>query len=117
MSRLLEGKNILLGVTGSIAIYKSLELIILYIKAGANVRVVMSESVKEFITPLTFEALTGNRVLNKATESWADDNNHIDIGKWANLFVIAPATANTINKLSNGIADNLLLSTALAYPK
>ena len=117
MSRLLEGKNILLGVTGSIAIYKSLELIRLYIKAGASVRVVMSESVKEFITPLTFEALTGNRVLNKATESWADDNNHIDIGKWADLFVIAPATANTINKLSNGIADNLLLSTALAYPR
>jgi phosphopantothenoylcysteine decarboxylase/phosphopantothenate--cysteine ligase len=115
LSRLLEGKNILLGVTGSIAIYKSLELIRLYIKAGANVRVVMSESAKEFIAPLTFEALTGNKILDKSTESWTDDNNHIDIGKWANLFVIAPATANTINKLSNGIADNLLLSTALAY--
>ena len=115
MNRLLEGKNILLGVTGSIAIYKSLELIRLYIKAGANVRVVMSESAKEFIAPLTFEALTANRILDKPSESWANDNNHIDIGKWADLYLIAPATANTINKLSNGIADNLLLSTALAY--
>ncbi len=117
MSKILEGKKILLGVTGSIAIYKSLELIRLYIKAGANVRVLMSEAAREFISPLTFEALTRQRVLTKESESWSDGYNHIDLGKWADLFVIAPATANTINKLSNGLADNLLLSTALAYKR
>ncbi len=112
---LLEGKKILVGVTGSIAIYKALELIRRYIKAGAEVRVAMSEGAQRFVTPLTFEALTRNRVLTSETESWADENNHIDIGKWADLYVIAPVTANTINKLSNGIADNLITQIALAY--
>jgi len=114
---MLKNKNILIGVTGSIAIYKSLELIRLFVKNGANVRVVMSESAKKFITPLTFEALTRNEVLSDTGESWASDKNHIDIGKWADVFVIAPATANTINKLNHGIADNLLLQTALAFTK
>lgn len=102
-------------MTGSIAIYKTLELIRLYIKAGAHVRVIMTEGAMKFITPLTFEAISQNEVLTAKSESWANDNNHIDIGKWADLFVIAPATANTINKLSNGIADNLLTQTALAF--
>ncbi len=114
---LLKDKNILVGVTGSIAIYKALELIREFIKNGANVRVVMSESAKKFITSLTFEALTRSRVLDEDSESWANDNNHIEIGKWADVFVIAPATANTINKLNHGIADNLLLQTVLAYKK
>ena len=114
---LLKDKNILVGVTGSIAIYKALELIREFVKNGANVKVVMSESAKKFITPLTFEALTRNRVLDEKSESWADENNHIDIGKWADIFVIAPATANTINKLNHGITDNLLLQTALAFRK
>ncbi len=114
---LLAGKKILVGVTGSIAIYKSLELIRLYTKAGADVRVVMSEGAQRFVQPLTFEAITRERVLHAQSESWADDNNHIDIGKWADLFVIAPVTANTINKLSNGLADNLLTQTALAYTR
>jgi len=114
---MLKNKNILIGVTGSIAIYKSLELIRLFVKNGANVRVVMSESAKRFITALTFEALTRNEVLSETNESWASDKNHIDIGKWADVFVIAPATANTINKLNHGIADNLLLQTALAFRK
>ncbi|QKF83291.1 bifunctional phosphopantothenoylcysteine decarboxylase/phosphopantothenate--cysteine ligase CoaBC [Halarcobacter ebronensis] len=116
---LLKEKNILLAVTSSIAIYKSLELIRLYVKAGANVKVIMSEAAKKFIAPLTFEAISGNRVLSEKTESWdkSDVYNHIDIGKWADIFVIAPATANTINKLANGIADNLLTQAALAYPK
>ena len=114
---LLENKNILVGVTGSIAIYKSLELIREFVKNGANVRVLMSDSAKKFITPLTFEALTRNEVLSSESESWTNDNNHIDIGKWADIFVIAPATANTINKLNHGIADNLLLQTALAFRK
>ena len=113
---LLDGKKILLGVTASISIYKSLELIRLYIKSGAQVRVVMSESAKKFITPLTFETISMNKVLHEGTESWDGDLNHIKIGEWADLFVIAPASANTISKLSNAIADNLLLQTALAYP-
>lgn len=114
---LLNGKKILLGVTASISIYKSLELIRLFIKSGAEVRVVMSESAKKFITPLTFETISMNKVLHADTESWNDDLNHIKIGEWADVFVIAPASANTIAKLSNGFADNLLLQTALAYPE
>ena len=116
--QVLKNKNILLGVTASIAIYKSLELIRLYIKAGANVKVIMTKSAKKFITPLTFETLSQNKVLCDDSEDWSFDtnNNHIAIGKWADIFVIAPATANTINKLSNGIADNMLTQTALAYP-
>ena len=113
---LLNGKKILLGVTASISIYKSLELIRLFIKSGAEVRVVMSESAKKFITPLTFETISMNKVLHADSESWDGDLNHIKIGLWADIFVIAPASANTIAKLSNAIADNLLLQTALAYP-
>ena len=116
--QLLKGKNILLGITASIAIYKSLELIRLYIKAGANVKVIMTPASQKFITPLTFETISQNKVLCEDTESWDGGiDNHISIGKWADIFVLAPATANTINKLSNGIADNLLLQTALAYPR
>jgi phosphopantothenoylcysteine decarboxylase/phosphopantothenate--cysteine ligase len=117
--KLLENKNILVAVTGSIAVYKTLELIRLYIKAGANVKVIMTKSAKKFINPITFETISQNKVLDESSEDWSCDtvNNHIAIGKWANIFVIAPATANTINKLSNGIADNLLLQTAIAYPR
>lgn len=114
---LLKEKNILVGVTGSISIYKSLELIRLFIKAGANVRVIMSSSAKKFITPLSFETISRNRVLDDQSEEWFSDNNHIAIGKWADIFVLAPCSANTINRLSNGIADNLLTQTALAYPR
>ncbi len=114
-NNLLKDKKILLGVTGSIAIYKSLELIRQLTKAGAEVRVVMSQSAKKFITPLTFETLTSNKVLDDTNEDWSSDFNHIKIGEWADLFVIAPASANTIAKLANAIADNILLQCALAY--
>ena len=114
---LLKNKKILLGVTGSIAVYKSLELARLFIKAGADVKVVMSESAKKFITPLTFETITSNQVLDDTNESWVHDHNHIKTTEWADLFVIAPATANTVAKLANAIADNMLLQCALAYPK
>jgi len=116
---MLSGKNILIGVTGSISIYKTLDLIRLFIKANANVKVIMSESAKKFVTPLTFETISQQTILDEGNESWDKDsiNNHIDIGKWADLFIIAPISANTINKLSNGIADNLLTQTALAYIK
>ena len=113
---LLEDKKVLLGVTGSIAVYKSLELTRLFVKAGAEVKVVMSESAKKFVTPLSFETLTSNKVLDDTNESWVDDHNHIKTGEWADLFVIAPCTANTIAKLSHAIADNILLQCALAYP-
>ena len=112
---LLAGKKILLGVTGSIAAYKSLELLRLYIKAGADVRVVMTPSAKKFVAPLSFEALSRNRVLDDTNESWADDFNHIKISQWADLLVIAPVTANTIAKLANGIADTILTQCALAF--
>ncbi|MDD3344042.1 MAG: bifunctional phosphopantothenoylcysteine decarboxylase/phosphopantothenate--cysteine ligase CoaBC [Sulfurospirillaceae bacterium] len=114
---LLTNKKILLGVTGSIAIYKSLELIRLFIKAGALVKVVMSEDAKRFITPLTFEAISQNKVLHVQTENWSDELNHIHIGKWADVFVIAPISVNTINKLAHGIADNLLTQSIIAYTK
>jgi len=112
---LLKDKNILLGVTGSIAAYKSLELVRLFTKAGANVKVVMSESAKKFVTPLSFETLTSNKILDDTNESWADEHNHIASTQWADIFVIAPATANTIAKLANAIADNMLLQCALAF--
>ena len=116
---ILKDKKILIGVTGSIAIYKTLDLIRLFIKSGAVVRVLMSESAKKFINPITFEAISQNRVLDESSESWdkSQNYNHIDITKWADILVIAPASANTINKISCGIADNLLLQTVLACKK
>lgn len=112
---LLQNKKILLGVTGSIAVYKSLELARLFVKAGADVRVVMTPSAKKFVTPLSFETLTSNKVLDDTNESWVNDHNHIKATQWADVFVIAPATANTIAKLANAIADNMLLQCALAF--
>lgn len=114
---LLKNRNILLCVTGSIAAYKALELVRLYIKSGANVKVLMTEASQRFVTKLSFEAISQNKVLDETSESWEknQDYNHIDIGKWADILVIAPCSANTINKIANGIADNLLTQTVLAY--
>ena len=106
--------NVLIGVSGSIAIYKTCELIRLFVKNGDNVKVIMTPSSEKFITPLTFEALTRNKVLTEENESWSSELNHIDYSKWADIFIIAPATANTLNKAYRGIADNLLLQTYLA---
>ncbi len=114
---MLKDRHIVVGVTGSIAIYKTLEIIRLFIKAGADVKVIMSEEAKRFITPVCFEAISQNEVLHKQSESWASELNHIHIGKWADILLLAPLTANTINKLSQGIADNLLTQTALAFNK
>lgn len=116
---LLKNKKILVAVTGSIAVYKTLELIRLYIKAGAVVKVIMTEAAKKFINPITFEAISQNKVLDENSENWDknQDYNHIDIGKWSDIFVIAPASANTINALANGLGNNLLLQTALAYSR
>jgi len=111
----LSGKNILVGVTGGIAAYKSATLIRLLVKEGAQVKVIMSTGAKEFITPLTLATLSGNPVLSEFYNPENGDwNSHIDLGLWADLFVIAPATANTIAKMAGGIADNLLLTTYLS---
>ncbi len=112
---LLKGKNIIIGVTGSIAAYKAAFLIRLLTREGAEVKVVMTKYAKEFITPLTLATLSKNPVLveffNPENGSW---NNHVDMGSWANAFIIAPATANTIAKMAAGIADNLLLTVYLS---
>jgi len=111
----LTGKSVLLGVTGSISAYKACDLARLFIKAGAEVHVVMTGSAERFVSALTFEALTRNAVLTESSESWSSELNHIDIGKKCDVFVVAPATANTLNKLSKGIADNILTQTVLAF--
>ena len=111
----LRGKKILVGVTGSISAYKACELVRAFVRSGADVRVVMSKGAVRFVSPLTFEALTRNRVLFEDSEDWSSQLNHIDYAKWADVFVIAPITANSINKLAKGIADTILLQTALAY--
>jgi len=110
----LEPKNILIGVTGSIAIYKTCELVRLFVKSGHNVRVVMTHAAAKFISPLTFETLTRQKVLIEENEDWSGELNHIDYAQWADIYIIAPATANTMNKAYRGIADNLLLQTYLA---
>ena len=111
----LIGRRVLLGVTGSIAAYKACEIARLFIRAGAEVQVVMSPAAERFVSPLTFEALTRRPVLTEGTESWATELNHIEVGKWAEVYLLAPATANTVNKLAKGIADTLPLQVALAF--
>lgn len=114
MSDLLN-RNILLGVTGGIAAYKAAEFCRLLIKQGANVRVVMSPAAMEFIQPLTFHALTGYPVTHELFDANADNAmDHIDLARWCDLLMIAPATADSIAKLAAGYADNLLLTIALA---
>ncbi|MEP3836667.1 MAG: bifunctional phosphopantothenoylcysteine decarboxylase/phosphopantothenate--cysteine ligase CoaBC [Algibacter sp.] len=114
---ILSGKNILLGITGGIAAYKTASLVRLFIKSGAQVKVVMTPSAKDFITPLTLSTLSKNPVHSSFTNEDDDNaiwNNHVDLGLWADLFVIAPATANTLAKMVNGNSDNLLLATYLS---
>jgi len=110
-----KNKNILIGVTASIAAYKSAFLVRLLIKAGANVKVIMTDSAQEFITPLTLSTLSKNPVLIDFTKNKQGEwNNHVELGLWADAFVIAPASANTMAKMANGICDNLLLATYLS---
>ncbi len=112
---MLEGKKIVLGVTGSIAAYKAAMLVRLLVKEGAEVQVVMTPSAKEFITPLTLSTLSGRPVLcdffHAESGAW---NSHVELGLWADAMVIAPATASTIGKMAAGIADNLLVTTYLS---
>ena len=112
---MLRGKKIVLGITGSIAAYKSAILVRLLIKAGAEVQIVMTPCAKEFITPLTLATLSTKPVLSEFfNERSGDWNSHVDLGLWADLFIIAPASANTIAKMAHGICDNLLLTTYLS---
>lgn len=112
---MLKNKNILIGVTASIAAYKSAFLVRLLIKAGANVKVIMTDSAQEFITSLTLSTLSKNPVLIDFTKNKQGEwNNHVELGLWADAFVIAPASANTMAKMANGICDNLLLATYLS---
>ena len=110
-------KNILLGVTGGIAAYKSAELIRLFKKEGFNVKVIMTENSKQFITPLTLAVLSENKVYTTLFSEDKEDNEirHISLAQWADIMIIAPATANTIAKIAHGIADDMLTSTVLAF--
>jgi len=111
----LKGKNILLGVTGGIAAYKAAILVRLLVKEGAQVKVIMTRLAKEFITPLTLATLSKNPILvdffDPENGQW---NSHVDLGSWSDLYVIAPATANTMGKMAHAIADNLLVTTYLS---
>ncbi|MDO5487166.1 MAG: bifunctional phosphopantothenoylcysteine decarboxylase/phosphopantothenate--cysteine ligase CoaBC [Rikenellaceae bacterium] len=112
---MLKGKHIILGITGSIAAYKSAVLCRLLVSAGAEVKVVMTPLAKQFITPLTMATLSQNPILvdffNPENGEW---NSHVKLGEWADLYLIAPATANTMAKMATGVADNLLLTTYLS---
>lgn len=114
---MLSGKNILLGISGGIAAYKTTFLVRLLIKAGAQVKIVMTQSAGSFVSPLTLSTLSKNPVLldfvneEDGSLSW---NNHVELGLWADIMLIAPATANTLSKMANGTCDNLLLATYLS---
>lgn len=111
----MKGKKIVLGITGSIAAYKACSLIRLFIKAGAEVQVVITPAGKEFITPVTLSALTSKPVISEFFSgrdgSW---HSHVDLGLWADAMVIAPCTASTLGKMAHGVADNMLITTYLS---
>ena len=109
---MLKGKKVLLGVTASIAAYKTAELVRLFKKAGASVRIIQTEASLDFIAPLTLATLSENRVLTKMVDSDSGEwSNHVELGLWADMMVVAPLTANTMSKMKSGECDNLLLAT------
>ena len=111
----LKGKHIVLGITGSIAAYKACLIIRSFVKQGVEVQVVITPSGKEFITPLTLSTLTSKPVISEFFSqrdgTW---NSHVELGQWADIMLIAPATASTIGKMAHGIADNMLITTYLS---
>ncbi|MBQ0734060.1 bifunctional phosphopantothenoylcysteine decarboxylase/phosphopantothenate--cysteine ligase CoaBC [Aquimarina celericrescens] len=114
---ILSGKKVLIGVTAGIAAYKTAALVRLFIKAGAEVQVIMTPAAKDFVTPLTLSTLSKNPVLSSFFDEEDENavwNNHVDLGLWADIMIIAPATANTLSKMSTGASDNLLSATYLS---
>ncbi len=112
---ILEGRHVVLGITGGIAAYKSVSLLRLLVKAGAQVQVIMTPAAKEFITPVTLSALSGRPVISEFfTANTGEWHSHVDLGLWADAMVIAPATASTIAKMANGVADNMLVTSYLS---
>lgn len=114
---MLSGKKILLGITGGIAAYKTTFLVRLFIKAGAEVKIILTDSASSFVSPLTLSTLSKNPVVSSFVKEDNDSiswNNHVDLGLWADFMIIAPATANTLSKMANGSCDNLLLATYLS---
>jgi phosphopantothenoylcysteine decarboxylase/phosphopantothenate--cysteine ligase len=114
----MKNKKILVGITGGIAAYKACSLVNMFLKEGANVRVIMTEAATKFVASLTFQTLTNHpayidmfRAYNK------EEVEHISLAEWADIFIISPATANTIGKIANGIADNLLTTVIMALPE
>ncbi len=113
--QILQNKNIVLGITGGIAAYKAPELVRRLKEKGANVRVVLTQSAKEFVTPLSLQAVSGNSVSDSLLDPAAElAMGHIELAKWADLILIAPATANTLAKITHGLADDLLTTLCLA---
>ncbi len=113
--RVLEGKHIILGITGGIAAYKSAVLTRLLVKAGAEVQVIMTPNAREFISPVTLSTLSGKPVITEFfTANTGQWNSHVDLGLWADAMVVAPATASTIAKMATGVADNMLVTTYLS---
>jgi phosphopantothenoylcysteine decarboxylase/phosphopantothenate--cysteine ligase len=110
----LRGKKIVLGVCGSIAAYKSAILVRSLVKAGAEVKVILTASASQFITPLTLSTLSKNAAYTELSNDGTGWNNHVEVGLWADAMVIAPASANTIAKMANGNCDNMLLAVYLS---
>ncbi|MDE6437089.1 MAG: phosphopantothenoylcysteine decarboxylase, partial [Muribaculaceae bacterium] len=112
---MLKGKNIILGISGGIAAYKSVVLLRLLVKAGAQVQVIITPNGKEFITPVTLSSLSGRPVISEFfTANTGEWHSHVDLGLWADAMVIAPATASTIAKMATGVADNMLVTSYLS---
>ena len=112
---MLKGKKIILGVSGSIAAYKAAFFVRLLVKEGAEVQVILTKAAKDFVTPTTLATLSKRPALTSFTKNETGEwNNHVDLGLWADAMIIAPASANTIGKMANGLCDNLLLATYLS---
>jgi phosphopantothenoylcysteine decarboxylase/phosphopantothenate--cysteine ligase len=114
----IKNKKILIGVTGGIAAYKTCSLVNMFLKEGADVKVVMTEAATKFVAPLTFQSLTNHPVYVDMFDTYnKEEVEHISLAKWADIVIVSPATANTIGKIACGIANNLLTTVVMATPK